>query len=268
MSYFYLNDKKESIGPYTPKELNSLLQAGLITRSTLIATKGGASWAPYHENFPDVAPVVTTPAEESSSTSYEQALREPKNLVIDRDLWGWTVFLGVASLILVALEEYNVFHQKERWQTFSLLVLLASATLMLTILHKCWSALPQKFRNTGPNKATFLLLIPVFHLYWVFVSVKSLAENMNRWDHEQGNPINKETVTAATVCSVLFAILSGYDVLEVITTGGEETTSTFFGATLYTALSIAQFIAGWIVFDSVIRRINAHFGVIWEDEAS
>lgn len=264
MSYFYLNDKKESIGPYSPKDLNSLLQAGLISRDTLIAAKGAASWEPYYKNFPEVEVKNVSASPSSIADSYEQALREPKELVIDRNLWGWAVLLGVASLILNTLEGYDIFDHKEGLQTAGFILVLVALGLMLTILHKCWNAIPPNLRSTTPSKATFLLLIPLFNLYWIFISVRGLADDINRWDHSSGKPIQKDILGWACASAVLFSLVSAYEILELLASGGEETTSTAFGATVYAVLNIGQFVTGWVTFDNIVRRVNSHLGVYWE----
>ena len=49
----------------------------------------------------------------------------------------------------------------------------------LLLHHACWSALPERYRNTTPGKAVGLLFVPLFNFYWTFVSLVWLADGFN-----------------------------------------------------------------------------------------
>jgi len=64
-------------------------------------------------------------------------------------------------------------------------VALIPAIIFGSILHyQCWHALPIEYRATSPGKAVGYLFIPVFNLYWVFVSWVKLADGFEVWQRE------------------------------------------------------------------------------------
>lgn len=46
MSYYYLNEKREPVGPHSPEELSALLQQGRLKATTEVAEEGATRWLP------------------------------------------------------------------------------------------------------------------------------------------------------------------------------------------------------------------------------
>ncbi len=59
-------------------------------------------------------------------------------------------------------------------------MLVAAKVFFLMLFYKLWEALPHYRARTTPLKATFLLLVPVFNLYWMFVVFPGYAKDANR----------------------------------------------------------------------------------------
>ncbi len=49
MPYYYLNDKREPVGPHTPEELSSLLRQGSLSCETEVAEEGYSCWVPLEK---------------------------------------------------------------------------------------------------------------------------------------------------------------------------------------------------------------------------
>jgi len=60
-----------------------------------------------------------------------------------------------------------------------LVILAATATLILTIWYRAWSTIQDGHARTTPGRAIALLFVPLFNLYWVFVVVWGFAKDYN-----------------------------------------------------------------------------------------
>ena len=48
------------------------------------------------------------------------------------------------------------------------------------LCYLAWEQIPKDIARTTPGKAAWLLFIPIFHLFWIFVAVWGLARDMNK----------------------------------------------------------------------------------------
>ncbi|MBX9678989.1 MAG: DUF4339 domain-containing protein [Gemmataceae bacterium] len=84
----------------------------------------------------------------------------------DRSLAGMQVmFVGFSILLGIAA-------------TISLLV---GSIFYLVFLYRCWDAIQDGHVETTPGMAVGLLFVPLFNLYWVFVSIRGLAAKANEY---------------------------------------------------------------------------------------
>ena len=99
---------------------------------------------------------------------------------LDRRFGGACVFFVIASLL-----RFGGCNQAGRGGDVtdfnSIISLVAGLGLCfeLAFLHKLWSLIPRHKAETTPGKAVGLLLIPLLHIYWVFVAVYGLAKALN-----------------------------------------------------------------------------------------
>lgn len=57
--------------------------------------------------------------------------------------------------------------------------IVCSEIYFLKVLYRCWSILQDSTARTTPGRAAGFLFIPLFNFYWVFVSIKGLANDAN-----------------------------------------------------------------------------------------
>lgn len=62
----------------------------------------------------------------------------------------------------------------------SLLFLFLNMLYAYIVLHRSWKCLQYGGARTTPGAAVGYLFIPFFHLYWLFIAFKGLAEDWNR----------------------------------------------------------------------------------------
>lgn len=77
----------------------------------------------------------------------------------------------------------------------SFVVAILALVFTLSLHHRCWASLPQKYARTTPGKAVGYLFIPFYNLYWAFQSFAGLgadcvalarAKGLRGHDHLEG----------------------------------------------------------------------------------
>lgn len=103
------------------------------------------------------------------------------NLVglVDPDVSGVLALLGL-PLFIVALVFVSLLH------------------------HRCWESLPSRFRVTTPSKAVGYLFIPLFNLYWAFISWPKLADGLLAWQKTQRTSVLTDARGLALSYAILF----------------------------------------------------------------
>lgn len=69
---------------------------------------------------------------------------------------------------------------------FSLAASLASAVCFLILLYQAWALIQDGHARTPPGKAVGFMFIPFFNLYWYFVAVKGLCDDLNQYARDRG----------------------------------------------------------------------------------
>ena len=114
--------------------------------------------------------------------------------------WVPTLVFYALSLPLVIANEFD---DDSMVLVFGLPILIL-ATVFGCILHyRCWNALPSTARRTTPGRAVGLLFVPFYNFYWVFVSVRGLAEDMAKYNQSLGLTTFKNYTALATAYSVI-----------------------------------------------------------------
>lgn len=57
--------------------------------------------------------------------------------------------------------------------------LVIYAVSFFVLIYRCWEIIQEGTARTTPGMAVGLLFIPFFNLYWMFVAIHGLAEDMN-----------------------------------------------------------------------------------------
>ncbi len=68
----------------------------------------------------------------------------------------------------------------------SLVVSLVIAIVLCILFKKNYEAIPEPYRKLEPNKV-WLMLIPLFNLYWIFVVVLRLSDSYKAYFDAQGD---------------------------------------------------------------------------------
>lgn len=90
-------------------------------------------------------------------------------------------------------------------------ILIAAAVIFYIMLFKCWNQIQDGHQNTTPGKAVGFMFIPFFNLYWLFVALHGLAQNLNAYCERHG--ISAPRVNeglAMTLCVLILCTLIPY----------------------------------------------------------
>jgi len=113
-----------------------------------------------------------------------------------------TVWGGLIFLILGAIAD-------KPWDGFLILVGLSSIgygyIYSLRILYKCWQVLQGFTARTTAGKAVGFLFIPIYNIYWMFVSLKGLASDANYFlkQRRMNDKINEGLSTTTCVFNII-----------------------------------------------------------------
>ena len=100
--------------------------------------------------------------------------------------------------------------------TFASLCILAALIQVFTIVvllifvHKVWKPLQDGRASVSPAAASWLLLIPLFHLYWIFRAIWGFARDYNRFLKRRGLELRKAPERLYLACSILLAARWAY----------------------------------------------------------
>ena len=79
MPYYYLNEKREPMGPHTPEELASLLRQGCLSCMTEVAEEGDSCWVPLEKVL---EPLSLLPEEAKGQGRGRRMKARPQNLTL------------------------------------------------------------------------------------------------------------------------------------------------------------------------------------------
>ena len=115
--------------------------------------------------------------------------------------------MGALVAMLVEVILNNLAVSMQIFSLYSILGVIAVA-LGATMHYQCWKAIPEKYRRTTPGRAVGLLFVPVYHLYWYFVSFIGLGKGLKSWNREitgrQAHTGFKLGVGIATIFALFF----------------------------------------------------------------
>lgn len=170
---WYYNYNGEQIGPVGDPEIKELIRAGTLGPATAVWTEGLPSWIELKGTRLSCFLVGTTIEKEAEA------------LVAFGDT-SWQPYAGI--IFVFGLAGLSGAKDIDRGIPFSIASYLGSVSAVVAALfhYRCWMAIPPHLRALGPIKATGLLLIPVFNLYWTFVAFSSLSRTINCWRIAKG----------------------------------------------------------------------------------
>ncbi len=182
----------QRVGPVSEDVFKQLISSGAVTASTKIWHEGMPEWtkASFSE-LKDLFVSPKTPPPILDSPDYAQ-LQDIKKISFTAALVSASVALGFGVIyelvVAVDCQQWDGYSAEAFMIIYSPILIIT--TLFLAILHyKCWDALPVKYARTSPERAIGCLFIPFYSLYWIFVSIPSLAKGFSDFGKDNGFPI-------------------------------------------------------------------------------
>ena len=87
-----------------------------------------------------------------------------------------------------------------------MVVLIVSLIFWCILHYHLWKVIPRDIARTTPGKAVGLLFIPLFNLYWAFVSCLGLSKDLNKTLQQRGIQYRVSEGLGLTLC--ILVILS------------------------------------------------------------
>ena len=89
-----------------------------------------------------------------------------------------------------------------------MVVLIVSLIFWCILHYHLWKVIPRDIARTTPGKAVGLLFIPLFNLYWVFVSCLGLSKDINKTLQQRGMQYRVSEGLELTLC--ILSVLSNF----------------------------------------------------------
>lgn len=118
-------------------------------------------------------------------------------------------FWLVALLALYSPPLQEIDPQSGSWQTLGLIALALigfaiSAVCLIKLHYRLWAMVQEVGARTTPGKAVWLTFIPVFHLYWLFITVCGLVVDFNKLIARRGAEVGSISIhLAVSACCLL-----------------------------------------------------------------
>jgi hypothetical protein len=165
MWYYVRNSQR--IGPVDQNTIEELIQNGTIVRQTLVWKSPMSDWkqagvTELADKFSDIAPV---PPSSFAITPYSDNCINftPESL---QKLWLWFTWLLCAGIPLAFI-------------LIGIPAIIAGMVIHYILLYRFWLLIQDGKARTSPGKAVGFCFIPFFNLYWIYVAIVGLAEDMN-----------------------------------------------------------------------------------------
>ncbi|MEM7660012.1 MAG: serine/threonine-protein kinase [Bacteroidota bacterium] len=122
------------------------------------------------------------------------------------------LFIAIGIIFAMTEEPLNIAER----QTFGILLFIAGMFLLLAgihalrLLHKGWQSVQDRGAYTTPGKAIGFLFIPLFNLYWIFVTFRQLAVEMNQYarDRQIGTGKLVSEGMAISICIFILPVIN------------------------------------------------------------
>ncbi|MDA8746143.1 DUF4339 domain-containing protein [Rubripirellula amarantea] len=193
-------------GPLNEVSLVDQLASGDTLPSDLCWYEGQKDWRPIRSAFPDLCTLIAPPIPAAGPPLPSQAQASVALEHADVFWIGFAVLAVVACFASVAINILSL----ETGEAASVGLLLSipiflAYTVVWAWLHfRLWDSLPQECRATTPAKAVGFLFIPIFNLYWVFLSFVYLADGLDSWASHRNESSAGGLRTLAILCSCVF----------------------------------------------------------------
>lgn len=228
--FHYLDEHREQQGPVSEEGLKQLASEGRISAETLVWTPAWTDWRPASS----VAGLFEQPATEAIARA---AVQQP----VQASVWGgparpspnyspksfktlftwWVITFAIAmgaSMIMgamvgvaAAMESNGNYRGAEQLYIASLifvipvvLVGIVGYVLWAVMVYRWWRQIQDGHASTTPGKATGFQFIPLFNLYWWFVMIWKLPQDLAAYGVRHGLTVRPASSTLAMATCVLF----------------------------------------------------------------
>jgi len=230
--WFYQENNQQA-GPIDEEKIKSMIAEKAINGTTLVWTQSMPSWLPLNQT-PLAAHLPVQPPHAGIPTPPPVTVGAPQSYYIApplspsvqarsiEDLFKWWWILMAAGIPLCIL-------------IIGIPAVIASLVLYYILLYRFWDLIQDGSPRTTPGKGIGFLFIPFFSLYWKFVAIHGLAQDMNRYTRDRGiaTPrVNEElalTLCILNCCTMIpyvgFLILIAALVLTILVVKEFKTTA-------------------------------------------
>jgi hypothetical protein len=210
--FYYADANAQPVGPLSLDEIRRFVAAGVIPPDVLVCEADGENWRPLTDfaGPPRTAPPRTGPT----------PMARPVSAVVDpgqgADRLGLYFNLAVVALAVGFIFEAIVIDAERRhgadtplalhlWSGVAWFGVLGAEAFLL---YRLCRSLPSSVRFTSPGRAAGLLLVPIFHLYWVFRLFPGLATAALRWkERVSGERLTSGLVSYGYLVAAIFSVV-------------------------------------------------------------
>lgn len=230
--WYYMQDGQR-LGPISTEEAKTLISLGSLQRHTRVWKTSIEQSAKAEETelaalFNSQQPPPVPSPVFNGLPPVQQLSRTAKYL---RSLWRWLLWLSIGSYLIVpaALVVIGIAYLALHANSFAyglfvavlglqITAIAATIILALLILHQCWSLIQDGDAHTTPRQAIFLLFIPLYNLYWSYVTLVVLAQNTNHYTQERKiqSPRISEKLALASYLLFICLPLVGFSPIDFI----------------------------------------------------
>jgi GYF domain 2 len=169
--WFYAVNNQQN-GPIDEATMQQFIQKQTINARTLVWQEGMPSWtALQNTSLQAIIPMGSAPMIVQPAPAPKVYTADSFNQLF---MWCWILLAGSILIPFASIGYIVVFY---------------------ILLYRCWSLIQDGSARTTPGKAVGFGFIPYFSYYWVFVAIRGLAQDMNRYCREHSIPapvINEE----------------------------------------------------------------------------
>lgn len=133
--------------------------------------------------------MTETSSPQSTPIAYAPSNNEQQIKQLNQYFMFWWICLAAGAVLMIIF--------------IGILGLIASIVFYMLLLHKLWT-LVQPSEKSTPGKAIGFLFIPFFNLYWQFVAIYGLAQEVNRKRTQMGiggTPVNEQMAMIGCICN-------------------------------------------------------------------
>ena len=196
--WYYMHNNQR-IGPVDENIIHALIRNGTVDRETAVWKEGMQSWSlagttELQTHFGRVPP--TPPPYHGPTVRYTSVpAYSPGSF---KTLWLWFAWLAALGLPLSAV-------------IIGLPLLMAATVISCILLYRFWHIIQGGAARTSPGKAVGLCFIPFFNVYWCYVAIVGLAEDVNGYCDQrniEGPRVSERLALAWYMLSLLNTLFS------------------------------------------------------------